>query len=433
MNGLSDFVIEGEVLIKYTGHDSYVVIPECVKEIYCYAFAYCNYIKTLNTANVQKIGIGAFLACPNLELADLHYVKTIECGAFSKCRKLCSVNIPVIEAASGDCFDGTPWYDSLSDEFCVFGDGVLIKCNTSLNMNLNEDTILNIPDNVKYVAGFYQQWHKLQIVNMPSVLKIGPSAVEGCYSLEQVNMPNVVSIGTEAFYECYNLKSVYMPKASEIGGRCFTKTTFHEEILKDEFCILGDGVLVKYNGHDEEVTIPDEVKFISGFASGYYENTEVRKIIIPKALTIGRKSMINCDKLEEVEMPEATEIEECAFVGNCCLMEVSMPKVRKIGGGAFYWTELEVVNAPAARCIDRNAFANCDSLEYVDFPNAEFVCDEAFKECSALQKVNLPKAKTILNGVFSGCKMLNEVNKPDDARVGEDAFDGCPFSEDSDL
>lgn len=44
----NDFIIEGNVLIKYVGNDEVVVIPDSITKIGYWAFAGCKNLKTIN-------------------------------------------------------------------------------------------------------------------------------------------------------------------------------------------------------------------------------------------------------------------------------------------------------------------------------------------------------------------------------------------------
>ena len=91
-----DFKIENNVLLKYYGNDSHVVIPNGVTEI-GYGVFYRN--DTLNRVDipntVTRIGNDAFYDCVSLENVNIpNSVTEIDNGAFAFCEKLESINIP---------------------------------------------------------------------------------------------------------------------------------------------------------------------------------------------------------------------------------------------------------------------------------------------------------------------------------------------------
>ena len=86
-----------------------------------------------------------------------------------------------------------------------------------------------------------------------------------------------------------------------------------------------DGVLLKYNGEDEDVVIPEDVEVIA------------------------RKSFENCDWIKTINFPRGVKkIGEFAFSGCTSLTEINLPDtVEDIGWGAF---------------------SSCDSIESYVFP-----------------------------------------------------------------
>ncbi|MBP5289758.1 MAG: leucine-rich repeat domain-containing protein [Clostridia bacterium] len=124
----------------------------------------------------------------------------------------------------------------------------------------------------------------------------------GCVSLEEVVLPEgVTRVGEEAFSKCDALKKVTLPATlREIGPYAFWSTgtedlvfaipesvaaigagAFRETAWLDgqteAFVIVGDGVLLRYNGSETEVAVPDDVKYLSDAFAG----TQVKKVILP--------------------------------------------------------------------------------------------------------------------------------------------------------
>ena len=65
---MEDFIIRKGVLVKYTGHDHNVVIPEGVTEIGAFAFSRCEPLESvLIPGSVTVIGEDAFQGCKSLK------------------------------------------------------------------------------------------------------------------------------------------------------------------------------------------------------------------------------------------------------------------------------------------------------------------------------------------------------------------------------
>lgn len=162
--------------------------------------------------DVQTIAEGAFVSCNGLTSIKMPEVTSVGDFAFFTCHNLSEVEMPKLTEAGGYSFMYTPWYEKLTDEFAVFGDGVLIKYTGT-------DSEVTIPENVKYVAGFCEN-DRIMSVDMPSVQTVGDNAF--CYcSVESVSMPAVQKIGKYAFGNC-RITEVELYNVSEIDDIAFS-------------------------------------------------------------------------------------------------------------------------------------------------------------------------------------------------------------------
>lgn len=106
---LSDLEIEYGVLLRYKGKNSYVILPDCIKEIGSNAFFAA---RTLRIAvlpdSITKIGAQAFSECRQLvKLRIPDTVSLIGKGAFSGCKSLSELTIPNgVQTVASDTFWG---------------------------------------------------------------------------------------------------------------------------------------------------------------------------------------------------------------------------------------------------------------------------------------------------------------------------------------
>ena len=189
------------------------VIMSSVREISTFAFSECISLVSVEMPNVQKINEYAFISCHSLPSIELPNAEEIASSAFEECVSLESVDMPNVKKVAGDSFLNTEWYDRLTDEFAVVGDGVLVKY-------CGKDTSVTVPDGIKCVAGFYGN-NKIISVDIPNAQAIGDCGLYGCRNLKSVEMPNVESIGRNGFCLCDDLVSVYMPNVQEIDAGAF--------------------------------------------------------------------------------------------------------------------------------------------------------------------------------------------------------------------
>lgn len=159
----TDFAVEDGVLVKYTGSNSSVIIPETVSSIGDSAFAGCNNLTSVTIPDtVTSIGFAAFSGCTSLTslmipnsvtsiggmafynsgLIDItipNSITGISSEAFSRCVNLTSITIPrsvkfVDRRAFEECY-------SLSN---VYYDGSEVdwsQINISGYMDLNSDLL----------------------------------------------------------------------------------------------------------------------------------------------------------------------------------------------------------------------------------------------------------------------------------------------------
>ena len=181
---MKNFEIEDGVLIRYTGHDTVVRIPDSVTSIGDSAFSWCKALTNIEIPNsVTSIGDWAFGGCSSLEEINLNSVTSIGDRTFLGCKRLTSVTIPNSVTSIGyETFYGCIGLTSVTigNGVTSIGDYAFYGC-TGL-------TSVTIPN---------------------SVTSIGDRTFLGCTGLTSVTIPNsVTSIGRYAFYGCTGLTNV---------------------------------------------------------------------------------------------------------------------------------------------------------------------------------------------------------------------------------
>ena len=179
------------------------------------------------------------------------------------------------------------------------------------------------------------------------VTALESSAFENCQSLIHVTFPDsVTEIPANCFKNCINLETITAPSVKKVGLSAFEGTKL---IQKDGFVIVGDGILIEYNGTGSNISVPDTVKDIG---SVFFANTTLKSIFLPDTVTA---------------------LETDAFAACSELCDISLPTtIKSIGPFAFYGCyKLETVDIPAGcESIGEHAFADCVSLKSISIPDS---------------------------------------------------------------
>lgn len=139
----------------------------------------------------------AFYGCTSLTDIKIYGKVSVGEGAFAGCTSLSNVVLSEnIRRVGLGAFDDTPFYDAMTDEFCIVGD-ILLKYNGT-----SENVV--IPKGVRLIAdGVFAGRLSIRSVTVPeSVEYIGNSAFRSCARLSDVKILSKPVIGANAFDGC---------------------------------------------------------------------------------------------------------------------------------------------------------------------------------------------------------------------------------------
>ena len=405
----------------------------------------------------------------------------VEIGAeaFAQTR-LEAVTIPdSVQRIGVDAFFGTPWLEAQTDEFVIVGDGVLIDYNTADDNPLNETNNLDIPDGVRFIAFRLSQtpiqMYRRHTVTIPGSVRaigedafsnvriekltisdglqeIGDRAFYCSLETDHITLPNSVThigdeafalnntlkaaflgnrtecIGAEAFAYCRSLQKITLPPTVACVGPGAFDGTAYRDGLTDEFVILGDGVLIDYNGNDKDVVVPEGVKFITDA----FRDQPVEHVTLPDSLLRIGENAFAASALQSVRFgadSALTEVGDSAFADCKALREIVLPdSVTRIGDEAFSnCTTLVEFRFPAGlKSIGNGTFSDCKTLKSVCLPDSVYsIGSAAFSGCEQLEAAKLPEGITTLYDVFDGCERLETIDIPNGVREMQVAFNGC--------
>ncbi len=223
---ISEFKYEeqnGSIRItEFIGKSTDVYIPNKIKDM-----------------EVSVIGSGAFSGNKEINSVIIpDTVNKIESAAFRHCLNLTYMEIPnSVKEIEAEALEEVPYITNQTGEFVIVGDEVLI----SYNGVAGSDIDLNIPDGVKY---------------------IGDISLDKEYEFNNVYLSDSVeTIGSFAF--CCDFNSINITdNIKKICTGAFEDSNWIDN-QKDEFVIVGDGILIKYNGNDKNIIIPQGVKSVA--------------------------------------------------------------------------------------------------------------------------------------------------------------------------
>ena len=226
----------------------------------------------------------------------------------------------------------------------------------------------------------------------------------------------------------------------------------------EDFKIRGT-TLVRYNGTDSKVVIPDGIVTIDNDA--FSGNINIEYVKFPSSLrTVKSRAFEGCSRLERVEMNEGlSEIKDGAFNDAGLRDPLTIPSsVIEIGVSAFEsctrleevtfangsekelaigeyafrfcWDLEKVTLSDSVKVIPKEAFREDESLEEVVFGKAiTSISQDAFLKCSALKEITCPASLTTIGDrAFSGCTELRTAQLPEGLlSIGMEAFSGAGF------
>ena len=196
--------------------------------------------------------------------------------------------------------------------------------------------------------------------------------------------------------------------------------------------VIEDGVLIKYNGWQSHVIVPDEVEEIG---EGAFENNNN---IVSVTLPLGIKKIYddafrNCTRLSYINFPEGlTSIGDYAFQNCTSLLSFVAPSsLKEVGFSAFADCSLlgyvNIINTKI-EMLSSYLFQNCESLTSIDIPNTVIEIGSNAFENTNLSELSIPESVTDLGKeIISGNKLIKEIVFPKNIEnAGDSRF--SPFT-----
>ena len=438
-----------QVMSVPEGYSGYIKIPS-------------DFIYNGNNYVVTEIRSYAFQKCSGLTSVEIpNSVTSIGYMAFFHCSGLTSVTIPnSVTSIGSDAFSGTAWYDNQPNGL-VYAGNIAYKYKGTMP----ENTSITIKEGTSAILGnVFNGCSGLISVTIPnSVTSIGSGAFLGCSDLTSITIPNsVISIGSGAFSGCIFEKIEFINN-SNLDAE--SNNYWGARIVSKEYdCAIADGVLIKYYGNYNTVTIPSSVTSIGynvfskkpiktiwltntppqgySYAQGtvnYVANSQYSSLSNVKEYKF-LSSMFEVDGIRYVPVsPSERTCDAIDCVYDESVSEVSITptvsfkgvnmKVQNVQPYTFYQnTNIKKVSIDIDGSIGEYVFSGCYNLQTAVFgQNVTGIGDYAFNGCSKLESIRIPDAVTFIGqNAFSYCVGLTTMKIGEGTNtIGNYAFSGC--------
>ena len=440
----ANFIIKDGVLVKYTGWQPFVEIPDTVTAIGDEAFLNNKtMIHVLIPDSVKRIGNSAFEGCTSLLSVSIpDSVESIGESAFYRCTSLGYAYLPnnekytVIESS---LFRGCKWLTEIviPPQLLEIKEGAFENCSSLISVEL-PNSIEKLGDEygpVVYGAGgVFQNCTLLQEVNIPKNLQfLGAYTFFGCSTIDNIRIPkNITKTGYYGnfFAECDSLEHITFDEGiTNIAEGLFHNCTSLKEIeLPYTITEIGNGA---FSGckNLKEISLPRGVRkigddygnVVSAVGGCFQGCTSLKEVKLPKELVyLGAYSFNGCINLESVEINK--KINEVGYYANVfsdclALKNILFEKgITKIPDMLFEGSNgLEKIEIPqTVTAVGSRSFKNCILLKDIKIPDSVKQIDaNAFEGCVNIEEFNFPDTISILgNGVLKGCSKLKKVRFP---------------------
>lgn len=427
-----------------------VIIKKGVTSVSYEAFALCKNLNSVTIpSTVKTIGIRSFYGTKISKITVPSKTKTIGQGAFGSCKSLKTIVMPGdFKLKLEEDTDDKLWYVT-SDQSAVD----TITFNTKLKLAnvsyLSANNLLVAKNDPSYqsIEGVIYTKDGKGIVRVPqkrTELKIK----EGCteFNMQSVLYNSTDSEGDE-FNNCSKLKKIVIPSSVksinkikyktdradacdmhvdtiEIAPKDFDANSLYalgsslgknitiESLMKllpdqitykDHMYITKDHGLLKYDGKDANVEIPEEITWIAPEA--FYRNETLKNVKLPsKITTIEENTFYGCSELEAVIIPDQVNmIGKSAFDECTVLKSVTFGKSLKvIKDHAFASVNIRNFTIPSGiQKIETGAFAGINQIGTVTFEGStKYVAADAFMNSTGIKlvyKKGIKEAQTELS------------------------------------
>jgi hypothetical protein len=247
------------------------------------------------------------------------------------------------------------------------------------------------------------------------------------------------TIGDRTFCRCSSLQSICLPAAlCQVTGLAMVESGIRNVTVDSRnrfFRVSGDFLLdfnescvVRYFGHDPEVSIGNDIKILATGCFSYCASLlSVRFARDSTVATLGDSAFRCCASLQSICIPSSsTEIADACFCNCGSLSSFTFEpgcKISLLGEAAFKeCASLQSICIPASTEIIRSrCLSSCTSLSSVTFePGSKLLGlgELVFGDCSSLQSICLPASIIAVSPLaFKNCRNLVKITLEAEAQL----------------
>jgi len=300
----------------------------------------------------------------------------------------------------------------------------------------SETKVLNIPASVNYNGKTYKVTSIGEMAFVNRDLRSDIMLEYSDWFLSELIIPEgITNIGAEAFADL-NVSITIPESVAYIGNSAFdnyndffySRSNLSVKLAnvaesEDGFVIVNN-ILIKYNGNDSEVTIPDGITQIYAYAFSGCENLSV--INFPDSVTY-----FGVDAFKDTPWLDNYP-DDFVIINNVLIKykgdnpDVIIPYgVTSIGDGAFIY--IYSYQSDGAAILDAGLWPSIDgpAIESVIIPESvTYIGEAAFIQCNSLKYVEIPNSVTSI-GYRAFCIGDADIKIPDSVTyIGAEAFSG---------
>ena len=395
------------------------------------AFKMCSNLTRVDMATCTFIYDQGFSTCSSLSQVSMPELVSVQANVFANCRSLEFVDFPKLSSVNGGSVFTQCWnisYASLP-EMVTLTNGFFVACS---NM-----TSVYIPKCKYLQMNVFNGCWKLQDIDMTNFISIENGTFGNCRMLSQAILTNCISFGTGVFQNCSVFELLSF-------GNNYQRYTYNNTLTSTKIASGSGSIYVPSYNYSWYITANGWSSLASMFVSYEVESVPLNysdgvvygnTSYLDKSFT----SFLGVSYLDVIELnlPECSDIlyqDNKYPIKSCSNLQSFTAPISSINNAYLgNMSKLQTVNLPFCTYIDNQAFVNCSSMTYISIPVCEYISKSAFTNCINLLSVDLPVCSYLNDFAFNKCQSLSQVSLPVCEFLGWDCFADCKSLQTIDL